>query len=90
MLKTAMITAPVLQLPDFECEFTVTTDASEVSVGGILQQDFDRGLQPPPPRERWVRGGEYIYRRNCRGVGQFRLLLHSLISSSYISAFCHI
>ena len=45
-LKTAMITAPVLQLPDFDYEFTVTTDASEVSVGAILQQNFGRGLQP--------------------------------------------
>ena len=41
-----MVTAPVLQLPDFEREFTVTTDASEVSVGAILQQDFGSGLQP--------------------------------------------
>ena len=46
MLKTAIITAPVLQLPDFDQKFTVTTDASEVLVGGILQQDFGRGLQP--------------------------------------------
>ena len=45
-LKLAMVTAPVLQLPDFDREFTVTTDASEVSVGAILQQDFGRGLQP--------------------------------------------
>ena len=45
-LKTAIVTAPVLQLPDFDREFTVTTDASEVSVGGILQQDFGDGLQP--------------------------------------------
>ena len=45
-LKRAMVTAPVLQLPDFEREFTVTTDASEVSVGAILQQDFGSGLQP--------------------------------------------
>ena len=41
-----MVTAPVLQLPDFDREFTVTTDASEVSVGAILQQDFGKGLQP--------------------------------------------
>ena len=45
-LKRAMVTAPVLQLPDFEREFTVTTDASRVSVGAILQQDFGSGLQP--------------------------------------------
>ena len=41
-----MVTAPVLQLPDFEREFTITTDASEVSLGAILQQDFGSGLQP--------------------------------------------
>ena len=40
------MTAPVLKLPDFERKFTVTTDASEVSVGAILQQDFGEGLQP--------------------------------------------
>ena len=41
-----MVTAPVLQLPNFDLEFTVTTDASEVSVRAILQQDFGQGLQP--------------------------------------------
>ena len=45
-LKAAMVIPPVLQLPDFDREFTVTTDASEVSVGAILQQDFGQGLQP--------------------------------------------
>ena len=41
-----MITAPILQLFDFDREFTVTTDASEVSVRAILQQNFCKGLQP--------------------------------------------
>ena len=35
-LKVAMVTAPVLQLPNFDREFTVTTDASEVSVRATL------------------------------------------------------
>ncbi len=35
-LKTAMFIVPVLKLPDFDREFTIMTDASEVSVGGIL------------------------------------------------------
>ena len=35
-LKTAMVTAPILQLPNIDREFTMTTGASEVSVGAIL------------------------------------------------------
>ena len=45
-LKAAMATAPVLQLPDFERQFVVTTDASDVAIGAILEQDFGSGLQP--------------------------------------------
>ena len=41
-----MVTASILQIPDFEHEFTVNIYASEVSVGAILQQDFGLGLQP--------------------------------------------
>ena len=45
-LQVAMATAPVLRLPDFEKQFVVTTDASDVAVGAILEQDFSSGLQP--------------------------------------------
>ncbi|MCG8452471.1 MAG: Ty3/Gypsy family RNase HI domain-containing protein, partial [Spirochaetales bacterium] len=41
-----MATAPVLRLPGFERQFVVTTDASDVVVGAILEQDFVSGLQP--------------------------------------------
>ena len=42
-MKIAMTTAPVLLFPDFGCQFTITTDASLVAVGGILQQDQGQG-----------------------------------------------
>ena len=45
-LKVAIATAPVLRLPDFERQFIITTDASDVAIGAILEQDFGSGLQP--------------------------------------------
>ena len=33
-------------MPGFERTFVVTTDASLVLVGAILEQDFGQGLQP--------------------------------------------
>ena len=45
-LKVAVTTSPVLIFPDFAKIFVMTTDASLVAVGGILQQDVGRGLQP--------------------------------------------
>ena len=41
-----MATSPVLRPPDFERQFFVTTDASDVAIGAILEQDFGSGLQP--------------------------------------------
>ena len=87
-LKTAMVTAPVLQLPDFEREFTVTTDASEVSVGGILQQDFGNGLQPICYESRKLNPAETrysAYERELLGitwaVGKWR---HYLASHHFV------
>ena len=41
-----MATALVLRLPDFERQFVVTKDVSNVAIGAILEQDFGSGLQP--------------------------------------------
>jgi hypothetical protein len=45
-IKVALVSAPVLRIPDFGKEFVLTTDASLVSVGAILQQNFGEGVQP--------------------------------------------
>ena len=34
------MTASVLKMPDFELPFVMITDASLVSIGAILEQDF--------------------------------------------------
>ena len=45
-LKRSLVTALVLHMLNLDLPFVLTTDASVVSVGGILEQDFGSGLQP--------------------------------------------
>jgi hypothetical protein len=45
-IKSAFSTAPVLRLPVQNRPFTVTTDASDFGIGGVLEQEFDDGAHP--------------------------------------------
>ena len=38
-LKQKLVTAPVLKLPNFSKPFVVTTYASAIAIGGVLQQE---------------------------------------------------
>ena len=60
-LKVAMATVPVLRLPDFEQQFVVTTDASDVAVGAILEHNFGSGLQPIVFTSRKLNATEICY-----------------------------
>ena len=60
-LKVAMATAPVLHRPDFEKQFVVRTDASDVAVGAILEQDLGSGLQPVAFASRKLNSTEIRY-----------------------------
>ena len=45
-LKKAVISSPVLQIPDVTKDFVVRPDGSAVGVGGTLLQDQGQGLKP--------------------------------------------
>ena len=68
-LKRSLVTAPVLHMPDFELPFVLTTDASAVSVGGILEQDFGAGLQPVAYESKKLSPAEIRYSAYERDVG---------------------
>ena len=60
-LKTAMVSAPVLLMPDVTKPFHVYADASQFAVGAVLMQDHGAGLQPVAYESRKLTPAEQNY-----------------------------
>ncbi|GJP32774.1 hypothetical protein CLOM_g17372 [Closterium sp. NIES-68] len=60
-LKQALTSAPVLILPDPECDYVIEADASDQAVGAILMQDHGNRLQPITYLSKKLQGAELNY-----------------------------
>ncbi|CAF5077954.1 unnamed protein product, partial [Rotaria socialis] len=60
-LKEALLTAPVLRLPDFNLTFIVVTDASAIAVGCLLMQNDGEGERPIAYESRKLNDAESRY-----------------------------
>ncbi|GJP54766.1 hypothetical protein CLOM_g13812 [Closterium sp. NIES-68] len=60
-LKQALRSAPVLILPDPECDYVIEAVASDQAVGGVLMQDQENGLQPIAYLSKKLHGAELNY-----------------------------
>ena len=99
-LKVALATTPVLRLPDFDRQFVVTTDASDISVGAILEQDFGCGLQPVAFASRKLNKVQICYSAYegeslgiVWAIGQWRHYFqspHSVVVRTYHSTLRHL
>jgi hypothetical protein len=70
-LKNALCEAPTLQLPDFEKEFVLVTDASDLAVAAVLHQRVEESLAPIAYYSRLLTGPERkysTYKKECLAV----------------------
>jgi transposase InsO family protein len=70
-LKTALCEAPVLQVPDFEREFVLATDASNLAISAVLNQRVEGKLAPVAYYSRLLNHTERkysTYEKECLAV----------------------
>jgi len=71
VLKKALCEAPVLQVPDFEKEFVLVTDASDIAVSAVLNQRVNGELAPVTYHSRLLTSAERrysTYEKECLAV----------------------
>ncbi|GJP31979.1 hypothetical protein CLOM_g16531 [Closterium sp. NIES-68] len=59
--KQALMSAPVLILPDLERDYVIEADTGDQVVGAVLMQDQGNGLQPIAYLSKKLHGAELIY-----------------------------
>jgi RNase H-like domain found in reverse transcriptase/Integrase zinc binding domain len=81
--KRAYTTAPVLKIADAALDYEVTTDASDVGIGAVLEQEYDDGLHPVGYASRKLNSAEQNYPTHDRellaiiyAVREWRTYLH--------------
>lgn len=82
-LKSAIMSPPVLRMPDFSLPFVLQTDASSVAIAAVLQQEVDGVRQPIAFASRTLtpqeRKASSVYELECLavvfGVDKFRRFL---------------
>jgi RNase H-like domain found in reverse transcriptase len=60
-VKRAYTTAPVLKIADAALDYVVTSDASDVGIGAVLEQEYDDGLHPVAYASRKLNSAEQNY-----------------------------
>jgi RNase H-like domain found in reverse transcriptase len=82
-VKRAYTTAPVLKIADPALDYVVTTDASDVGIDAVLEQDYDDGLHPVAYASRKLNSAEQNYPTHDRellaiiyAVLEWRMYLH--------------
>jgi hypothetical protein len=85
-LKRALYQAPVLQVPDFNREFVLATDGSDVAVSAVLQQRVDGVLAPIGYYSRVLTSVERNIVPMKRNVWLYCLVARSVESTSNINS----